>query len=61
MGALLPTLLILLLLVSIRIPATCVGVLVTLAITGTLGAKWDGSPKYGGAALLMVIGGALAL
>lgn len=61
LGALLPTLLILLLPVSIRIPATFVGVLVALAITGTLGAKWGGSPKYGRAAARVVIGGALAL
>lgn len=60
-GALLPTLLILLLPESIRIPATFIGVLMALAVTGTLGAKWGGSPKYGRAALRVVIGGALAL
>lgn len=61
MGALLPTLLILLLPVSVRIPATFVGVLVALAVTGALGAKWGGSPHYLRAATRVVIGGALAL
>ena len=60
-GALLPTLLILLFPESIRIPVTFAGVLVALAITGTLGAKWGGSPHYGKAAVRVVVGGALAL
>ena len=60
-GALLPSLLILLLPVSIRIPATFAGVLVALAVTGALGAKWGGSPHYIRAATRVVIGGALAL
>lgn len=60
-GSLLPTLLILLLPLSIRIPATFVGVLAALAITGTLGAKWGGSPHYVKAAIRVVTGGALAL
>ncbi|MDY6051943.1 MAG: VIT family protein [Rothia sp. (in: high G+C Gram-positive bacteria)] len=60
-GALLPTLLILLFPESIRIPVTFAGVLIALAITGSLGAKWGGSPRYGKAALRVVIGGALAL
>ncbi|GGH62128.1 VIT1/CCC1 transporter family protein [Rothia aerolata] len=61
LGALLPTLLILLLPVSIRIPATFIGVLVALAITGALGAKWGGSPRYVRAAIRVVVGGGLAL
>lgn len=61
LGSMLPTLLILLLPAGIRVPATFVGVLLALAITGTLGAKWGGSPKYGRAALRVVVGGALAL
>ncbi|HIY95123.1 MAG TPA: VIT family protein [Candidatus Rothia avicola] len=60
-GALLPTLLILLFPEAIRIPVTFAGVLIALAITGTLGAKWGGSPHYGKAALRVVVGGALAL
>lgn len=60
-GSMLPTLLILLCPVAWRVPATFIGVLIALAITGTLGAKWGGSPKYGRAALRVVIGGALAL
>lgn len=60
-GSMLPTLLILLSPVAWRVPATFIGVLIALAITGTLGAKWGGSPKYGRAALRVVIGGALAL
>lgn len=60
-GALLPTLLILLMPAGIRVPATFAGTLIALAITGTLGAKWGGSPKYGRAALRVVIGGTLAL
>ncbi len=61
LGALLPTLLILLFPASIRIPVTFAGVLLALAVTGTLGAKWGGSPRYGKAALRVVVGGALAL
>nr|WP_237198335.1 VIT family protein [Rothia nasimurium] len=61
MGALLPTLLILVFPESIRIPVTFAGVLIALAVTGTLGAKWGGSPRYGKAAVRVVIGGALAL
>lgn len=61
MGALLPTLLILLFPESIRIPVTFAGVLIALAVTGTLGAKWGGSPHYGKAAVRVVVGGALAL
>ncbi|MEX3610925.1 VIT1/CCC1 transporter family protein [Rothia sp. LK2588] len=61
LGSLLPVLLILLLPESIRIPLTFAGVLIALAITGTLGAKWGGSPKYIRAAARVVIGGALAL
>lgn len=49
-GALLPTLLILLFPESICIPVTFAGVLIALAVTGTLGAKWGGSPRYGKAA-----------
>lgn len=60
-GSMLPTLLILLCPEAWRVPATFIGVLIALAITGTLGAKWGGSPKYGRAALRVVIGGALAL
>lgn len=60
-GSMLPTLLILLCPVAWRIPATFIGVLLALAFTGTLGAKWGGSPRYGRAALRVVIGGALAL
>ena len=60
-GAMLPTLLILLCPVQWRLPATFLGVLVSLAITGALGAKWGGSPKYGRAALRVTVGGALAL
>ena len=58
---LVPTLLILLFPEAIRIPVTFAGVLIALAITGTLGAKWGGSPHYGKAALRVVVGGALAL
>lgn len=61
LGALLPTLLILVFPESIRIPVTFAGVLIALAITGSLGAKWGGSPRYGKAALRVVLGGALAL
>lgn len=60
-GSMLPTLLILLCPEAWRVPATFIGVLIALAITGTLGAKWGGSPKYGRAALRVVFGGALAL
>lgn len=60
-GALLPALLILLFPESIRIPVTFAGVLMALAVTGTLGAQWGGSPRYGRAAARVVIGGALAL
>ncbi|MDO4897827.1 MAG: VIT family protein [Rothia sp. (in: high G+C Gram-positive bacteria)] len=60
-GALLPTLLILVFPESIRIPVTFAGVLVALAITGALGAKWGGSPKLAKAATRVVVGGALAL
>lgn len=61
LGALLPALLILLFPENIRIPITFVGVLMALAVTGTLGAKWGGSPRYGRAAARVVVGGALAL
>ena len=61
MGALLPTLLIMLFPQAIRIPVTFAGVLLALAVTGFLGARWGGSPHYGKAALRVVIGGALAL
>lgn len=61
MGALLPTLLILVFPESIRIPVTFAGVLIALAVTGSLGARWGGSPRYGKAALRVVVGGALAL
>ncbi len=60
-GSMLPTLLILLTPEAFRIPATFVGVLFALAITGTLGARWGGSPHYGRAAVRVVVGGALAL
>lgn len=60
-GALLPTLLILLLPASIRIPATFAGTLLALTITGTLDAQWGGSPKYVRAAARVVVGGTLAL
>lgn len=60
-GALLPTLLIMLFPEPIRIPVTFAGVLLALAVTGFLGARWGGSPHYGKAALRVVIGGALAL
>lgn len=60
-GSMLPVLLILLTPAAVRIPATFIGVLFALAITGSLGAKWGGSPKLGRAAARVVIGGALAL
>lgn len=60
-GAMLPTLLILLCPMQWRISATFLGVLVSLAITGALGAKWGGSPRYGWAALRVTAGGALTL
>lgn len=60
-GAILPVLTILLFPAAFRIPATFLAVLLALAITGTLGAKWGDSPRLGRAAVRVVVGGALAM
>lgn len=59
-GALLPTLAMLLFPEPARIPATFAAVLLALALTGALGAQLGGSPKLR-PMLRVVIGGALAL
>ncbi|MGP9527687.1 MULTISPECIES: VIT family protein [Micrococcaceae] len=59
-GAILPMLAIMLPPDSVRIPITFAAVLISLALTGTLGAYIGGSSKRV-AALRLVIGGALAL
>jgi VIT1/CCC1 family predicted Fe2+/Mn2+ transporter len=59
-GGLLPLLAILLIGMSVRVPATFVVVLIALAITGAAGAKIGGSP-VGRATVRVVVGGALAL
>lgn len=59
-GALLPLLAILLPPPEWRVPVTFAGVLVALAITGSISARLGGAPR-GRAILRLVIGGALAL
>jgi VIT1/CCC1 family predicted Fe2+/Mn2+ transporter len=60
LGALLPLIAILLPPVPFRVPVTMVGVLLALAITGTVSARLGGAP-VGKAVVRNVIGGALAL